>query len=124
MVVDDDEDASLWHPSQGKPKKRLHAYLIYVKERKNDMMKDQPNLTFKEMMQFVSKCWKELPPEERAYFDQKAEVDRERHDRQVREYNTWCAQNPGQTSPIKQKKPSASKYIPVTSPHYRPQQRV
>ena len=80
MVIDDESNSQPYHPSQGKPKKRLHSYLIYVKERKNDMMRDKPNLTFKEMMQYVSKCWKELPPGERAYFDAKAEKDRERHE--------------------------------------------
>ena len=109
MVIDDDADIAPYHPSQGKPKKRLHSYLIYVKERKNEMMKDKPNLTFKEMMQYVSKCWKELPPDERAYFDQKAENDRVRHDDQAREFNAWCAQNPGVPIPKKQKK----HYIPV-----------
>ena len=86
MVIDEEDDGAPYHPSLGKPKKRLHSYLIYVKERKNDLMKERPNLTFKEMMQYVSKCWKELPPNERAYFDQKADRDRERYDRELREY--------------------------------------
>lgn len=54
------EQQQPWHPSQGKPKKWLHAYLIFVKERKTQLMKDKPDLSFKEMMQFVSACWKEL----------------------------------------------------------------
>ena len=50
MVIDDDEPIKAWHPSDGKPKKWLHGYLIFVKERKVSLMKDRPNLAFKEMM--------------------------------------------------------------------------
>lgn len=44
-------------------------------------MQDRPNLSFKEMMQFVSQCWKDLNEKEREYFDRKAAIDRDRYER-------------------------------------------
>ena len=92
MLVESGEPT--WHPSEGKPKKWLHAYLIYVKERKNELMKEKPHLSFKEMMQFVSASWKELDEKDRTYFQEKADLDKDRYDRQMQEYQTWGRQNP------------------------------
>ena len=79
---------------EGKPKKWLHSYLIFVKERKTTLMKDRPQLSFKEMMQYVSQAWKELPDNERKYFSDKAEIDKERYERQMAEWQAWCRNNP------------------------------
>ena len=70
-----------WQPSEGRPKKWLHSYLIFVKERKTGMMAENPHLGFKEMMQYVSQCWKDLGDVERRYFQSKADLDKERYDR-------------------------------------------
>ena len=83
-----------WHPSHGKPKKWMHSYLIFVKERKTTLMKNRPNLSFKEMMQFVSVCWKEIGEQDREYFNRKAELDKERYEREMNEFKTWSQQNP------------------------------
>ena len=57
-------------------------------------MKDKPNLTFREMMQHVSQIWKDISPEERAYFDQLSEKDKIRHKKQTQEFKIWSEQNP------------------------------
>lgn len=84
-----------YHPSMGRPKKWMHAYLIFVKERKSSMQKERPNLSFREMMQFVASQWKEINAADRAYFEAKAVAERERYNRQMSEYTTWCRANPG-----------------------------
>ena len=98
IMIEDDPDEKPsgipWHPSHGKPKKWMHSYLIFVKERKTTLMKNRPNLSFKEMMQFVSVCWKEIGEQDREYFNRKAELDKERYEREMNEFKTWSQQNP------------------------------
>jgi len=57
----------------------MHAYLIFVKERKTTLLKQYPGLEFKAMMQLVAQKWKDMPADERAYFDRKAEIDKQRN---------------------------------------------
>lgn len=48
------EEINAWTPEQGKPKKWLHAYLLFIRDRKSQMMADNPGMPFKEMMGLVS----------------------------------------------------------------------
>ena len=107
-----------WQPSDGKPKKWMHSYLIFVKERKTTLMKDRPNLSFKEMMQFVSACWKDISEDDRAYFSRKAEADKVRYADQMAIYKQWSSNNPQLRQAIdasKNKKSSAKSGISVTN---------
>ena len=57
------------------------------------------------MMQFVSQSWKDLGDEERRYFQDKADLDKERYERQMEEYQVWGRQNPNLLKALESKGP-------------------
>ena len=69
-----------YDPKDGKPKKRLHGYLIFVKECKQGLVKDLPNLSWKDQMNHIVRVWKGLPRQLRIFFEQLENNDKKRYE--------------------------------------------
>ena len=82
---DDDSDA----PRRGKkrkkkkdpnaPKRNQSSFFLYSNATRNDVKAANPEAKFGEIAQIISRHFKALPGEERAYWDEKAAEDKERY---------------------------------------------
>lgn len=68
--------------------------MLFVKERKYDLMAEFPAMAFGKMMQLVAERWKTLEPKERDYFNMRSEEDKGRHLREMEVWNNYIAHNP------------------------------
>ncbi len=68
--------------------------MLFVKERKYELMVENPSMPFGKMMQIVAERWRALSDEERVYFQQKAEEDKLRHNKEVDIWNNHIRHNP------------------------------
>ena len=68
------------------PKKPFSAYMIYCNSNRETMKKDFPNMSNNELFTALGNCWKQLGNEERAQYVEKATADRDRYDREYKEY--------------------------------------
>lgn len=80
-MMEDEKPGHKWSVMDGRPpKKALTSYMLFVKERKMQLMQENPHSGFKDMMGIVASRWRELSADDRRYFEQLAEKDRIRHD--------------------------------------------
>ena len=56
--------------------------MIYVKENKAIIMQANDNLSFGQVMLLVAEKWKILPEEDKTYYNDKAEDDKIRHNKE------------------------------------------
>ena len=95
----------IWSLDDGRaPKRALTPYMLFVKERKYELMAENPSMAFGKMMQLVAERWKTLDPKEREYFNMRSDEDKVRHQREMEVWNNHCMQNPGATQWKKQRK--------------------
>ena len=79
----------VWSLDDGRaPKRALTPYMLFVKERKYELMNEFPQLAFGKMMQLVAERWKNLSDKEREYFNQRSEEDKVRHLKEVEVWNS------------------------------------
>eukprot|EP01025_Chloroclados_australasicus_P025403 TRINITY_DN2537_c0_g4_i1.p3 TRINITY_DN2537_c0_g4~~TRINITY_DN2537_c0_g4_i1.p3 ORF type:complete len:114 (-),score=8.99 TRINITY_DN2537_c0_g4_i1:513-854(-) len=79
---DELEDAPL-------PKRPLTAYLIFSKDIRKDIVRQNPDANPTEIIKKISLLWKELPQDERLKFLEKAEQDRQRYDQEMELHNQY-----------------------------------
>ena len=68
------------------PKRNQSSFFLYSNATRNDVKAANPDAKFGEIAQIISKHFKALPEEERAYWDQKAAEDKERYQREMAIY--------------------------------------
>jgi len=68
------------------PKRNQSSFFLYSNATRNDVKTANPELKFGEIAQCISRHFKALPEEERAYWDQKAAEDKERYQRAMAVY--------------------------------------
>jgi hypothetical protein len=84
-----------WTVNDGRPpKKALSSYMIYVKERKFEIMRDNPQLAFANVMQAVADKWRTLSEEERLYYTSKADEDKQRYAIEMELWNQHLSNDP------------------------------
>ena len=84
-----------WSVQDGRaPKKALSSYMIYVKERKYEIMRDNPSLAFANVMQAVADKWRTLSEEEKLYYNSKADEDKQRYQNEMDQWNKHLENNP------------------------------
>lgn len=85
----DEEPSSRKKPKKdpNKPKRNLSAFFIYSTEVREDVRKENPELKFGEIARFISTQFKALSGDERAVYDKKAALDKERYQREMAKYN-------------------------------------
>jgi hypothetical protein len=52
-----------------KPKKAMHAYLFFVKDKRAQIGIDNPGRSFKELMVITSQTWASMHPNEKAKYE-------------------------------------------------------
>ncbi|KAL3774583.1 hypothetical protein ACHAWO_006882 [Cyclotella atomus] len=68
------------------PKRNQSAFFLYSNATRAQVRTDNPDLAFGQVAQAISRNFKALPEEERAYWDEKAAADKERYQRELAEY--------------------------------------
>ena len=68
------------------PKKAISAYFFYIKERRESITKEQPNLNNKEIVKKMSEEWNALSDKKKPYV-QKAEADKKRYETEKAVYD-------------------------------------
>jgi len=68
------------------PKRNQSSFFLYSNATRNDVKTANPEAKFGQIAQIISKHFKALPAEERAYWDQKAAEDKERYQREMAIY--------------------------------------
>lgn len=68
------------------PKRNQSAFFLYSNATRNDVKEANPEAKFGEIAQIISRHFKALPEDERAYWDQKAAEDKERYQREMAVY--------------------------------------
>ena len=69
------------------PKKAISAYFFYIKERRDSITKEQPNLTNKDIIKKMSEEWNSLSDEKKKPYVQKAEADKKRYENEKAIYD-------------------------------------
>jgi len=80
------------------PKRNMTAYIIYSNATRSDVKVANPNASFGEIAQIISKNYKALTSEERASWDEKAAADKERYQKEMTEYTSTKPSNTSNTS--------------------------
>ncbi len=68
------------------PKRNQSSFFLYSNATRNDVKTANPEAKFGQIAQIISKHFKALPEEERAYWNQKAAEDKERYQREMAIY--------------------------------------
>lgn len=68
------------------PKRNQSAFFLYSNATRAQVKAENPELAFGQVAQYISKNFKALPEDERAYWDQKAAEDKERYQREMAAY--------------------------------------
>lgn len=74
------------HKDPNAPKRNQSSFFLYSNATRNDVKVANPNAKFGEIAQIISRHFKALPEEERAYWDEKAARDKERYQREMAVY--------------------------------------
>ena len=61
------------------PKRNQSSFFLYSNATRNDVKEANPSAKFGEIAQIISRHFKALPEEERAYWQEKAAQDKERY---------------------------------------------
>ena len=69
-----------------KPKKPLNAYLIFCKENQKIIREENPELGAKDIMKKMGEIWKSLDADEKNKYNNKASLDKDRYQEEVKDY--------------------------------------
>jgi hypothetical protein len=70
------------------PKRNQSSFFLYSNATRNDVKAANPSAKFGEIAQIISRHFKALPEEERAYWDEKAAQDKIRYQREMEVYKS------------------------------------
>lgn len=70
------------------PKRNQSSFFLYSNATRNDVKAANPEAKFGEIAQIISRHFKALPEEERAYWDEKAAQDKIRYQRDMEIYRS------------------------------------
>lgn len=68
------------------PNKSLSPFIIFNKENREKIKTANPDVTFGELGKLIGDAWKALNPTEKAVYEQKAVVDKERFQKEMDKY--------------------------------------
>ncbi|OMJ78647.1 hypothetical protein SteCoe_21489 [Stentor coeruleus] len=100
------------HSESGPPKRALTAYNIFCSTRRGTEKDKHPEIDNREMMGHLGKLWKKLTEAEKATFEEMAEKDKARYERQCKDYEStgrFYDENGKQVKNPKKLKKSVSK---------------
>lgn len=100
------------------PKRAMSAYFFFLADERETIKKDNPDIKVTDVSKVAGQRWKEISAERKAKYDEMAKNDRERYDRERKEFIDGGGQLPTATkskSASKAAKPS-KKQSPIRSP--------
>jgi len=68
------------------PKKARNAFSFFMSSAREDLKKENPDATFAELGKLTGQRWKEIDPETKLEYEQMAARDKERYDREMKDY--------------------------------------
>ena len=68
------------------PKAASNAYMIFCKERRSKLKKENPDLAFGKIGAKLGEIWRALTPEEKRPYEERAASDRERYRKEMENY--------------------------------------
>mmetsp|Transcript_26277 Transcript_26277/g.61090 ORF Transcript_26277/g.61090 Transcript_26277/m.61090 type:complete len:221 (+) Transcript_26277:223-885(+) len=71
-----------------KPKRNMSAYFLYSVSIRPEVRKEHPDASFGQIAKIISQKFKDLSDKERQPWVQKANEDKKRYEREMREYNS------------------------------------
>lgn len=106
--------------SPGAPKQPLSGYVHFLNDRRESVRKEEPDISFAEISKKLANEWSQLGQDEKTKYHERAELDKERYNREFQEYQLtdnykeFVAQQEavkvnGETKPPKPKKPKKVK---------------
>lgn len=69
------------------PKRAISAFFFYNKQRRETLVKEQPNLNNKELIKTMSTEWNALSAEKKKPYITLAEEDKKRYEKEKKEYD-------------------------------------
>ena len=87
------------------PKRATSAYFYFLAEEREKIKADNPDIKITEISKIAGQRWKEIEAERKAKFDAMAKADKERYEKEKKE---WIASG-GAAAASSTKKPSAKK---------------
>lgn len=72
--------------SRNPPKKNKNAYNIYIAENSHIFKEKNPKMVQSEIFSLCSEKWSKLTEKEKAPYEEKAELDKERYEKEIKEY--------------------------------------
>ena len=68
------------------PKRNMSAYFIYSNEVRESVRSENPDAKFGDIAKIISKQYKQLSEKELAVYNKKAAADKERYQREMKDY--------------------------------------
>ncbi|KAJ1967963.1 Non-histone chromosomal protein 6 [Dimargaris xerosporica] len=69
------------------PKRGLSAYMFFSQDAREGVKLANPDATFGQLGKILGEKWKTMSPAERAPYEKKAELDKQRYEREKEAYN-------------------------------------
>ncbi|KDE02271.1 non-histone chromosomal protein 6 [Microbotryum lychnidis-dioicae p1A1 Lamole] len=69
------------------PKRPLSAYMYFSQENRNTVKDDNPDASFGDLGKLLGAKWKDMSDEQKKSYIQKAEVDKNRYEREKASYD-------------------------------------
>lgn len=69
------------------PKRPCGSYVFFTKDERPKLKEKSPGMEFTEMGHVLGETWRNMKPEEKAPYEEKANVDKERFNKEVAEYH-------------------------------------
>ncbi len=70
------------------PKKPLNAFVLFIKERKETLTKENPEIHSLEMIKIIANEWKELSDEKKKPYYERAEADKKRYEAEIAAFDS------------------------------------
>jgi len=72
--------------SPGAPKQPLSGYVHFLNDRREDVRKESPDMSFAEISKKLASEWSQLGQEEKLKYAERADLDKERYSQEFLEY--------------------------------------
>ena len=74
-------------------KRPSSSFIIYLSEKREKVVKEQPTLAFREVPKVIAEMFKSLSQEERKHYDNLSKLEKERHNREMEEDKKYKSEN-------------------------------
>jgi len=68
------------------PKRAMTAYIFFSNDHRDEVKKNNPEIKFGEVAKELSRMWKEAGPGEKKKYDERAQKDKQRYEKEMVDY--------------------------------------